>query len=153
MVKLFRSCLRLSLAAALGLGLAGCSEPDRQVTRSTADNAFALSLRAEENWVFPGDSRPVQVTVERLAGPPAEDLVDVVEFVSNNGSISPSSLPVYFAGADTLGQGGDVLYIDWVTFKASSSVSSRRQGEIRAIFRDALATLKIRIAVSPESLL
>ena len=130
-----------------------CSEPDKQVSRSTADGSFSLVLEGERNWVHPGQSLPIRVTVESLAGPLQEGVFEEVEFVVNNGSVNPTKLTVVMAGiADSLASGPETEYSDWITFKASSSLSSERQGEIHAIFVDALATLKIRIVPTPESL-
>jgi len=135
--------VKLYLVAALALGLWGCSEPDKRVTASTGD--FEVSLEAKKNWVRPGDELPIQVRVKSRTGPVQEDVDEVIEFVVNNGTVSPSSLSVHLAGPDS-------LFTGWITFTASSRVTPPDQAEIHAIFRDALATLKIRIVVSASDL-
>jgi hypothetical protein len=132
--------VRLYALLLLGVLLLGCAEPDRRVTAATADGGFALSLAASRNWMRPGDSLPVQVRVERLSGP-AEEREDTVEFVCNRGVGSPAALTVSLAGADSPG----VIFTGWVTFTAASEITSSDQGEVHALFRDAVATLKIRI--------
>ena len=146
------SVATLVLLAVVGLS-PGCSEPDKQVSRSTADGDFEVVLAGEKNWIRPGESLPILVTVTSLAGPLQERLFEEVTFVVNNGSITPRSLTVVMAGtADSLAGPPETEYSEWGTFTASGNVSSERQGEIHAMFMDALATLKIRIVPTPESL-
>ena len=143
---------RICFTAVLLFGLLGCSEPDEKVTAAEDKRAFALSLEAEENWMRPGNKLPIRVRVESLTGPVQEELVEEVEFIANNGTVSPPSLIVVLAGPDSLGQGAESLYTGWVTFTSSSRATSVDQGEIHAIFRDALATLKIRIVPPVDDL-
>lgn len=142
--------MRWLLAALL---LAGCAEPDKQVTRSTADKRFALSLETEKNWLHPGEVLPVRVRVESLAGPLEHSLVDTLKFLVNSGALTPVQLVVAFAGtADSAAVGVAGVYENWVVFQASSRATPQNQGEIQALFRDAQATLKIRITPPAESL-
>ena len=140
------------LGAAALLLMGGCSEPDDHVSRSTGDGAFELLLHAEKNWVRPGDDLPIRVTVRSLGGPLQESLVDEVSFIVNNGSVTPRSLVVSLTGAADNPTEPDTEHSEWITFTASSSLSSEEQGEITAIFQDALVTLKIRIVPDPQSL-
>lgn len=133
--------------------LAGCAEPDKQVTRSTADHRFALSLQAEKNWLHPGEVLPVRVRVESLGGPLEHSLVDTLKFLVNNGALAPQQLVVAFAGtADSAATGVAEVYENWLIFQASPRATPQNQGEIEALFRDAQTTLKIRITPLAESL-
>lgn len=133
--------------------LAGCAEPDKQVTRSTSDQRFALSLETEKNWLHPGEVLPVRVRVESLAGPLEHSLVDTLKFLVNNGLLAPQQLVVAFAGtADSAAVGVVSVYENWLIFQASPRATPQNQGEINALFRDAQATLKIRITPLAESL-
>ena len=133
--------------------LTGCAEPGKQVTRPTADQRFSLSLRAEKNWLHPGELLPVRVRVESLAGPLEHSLVDTLKFVANSGVLIPQQLVVAFAGtADSAAAGVGSVYENWVFFQASPRATPQNQGEIEALFRDAQATLKIRITAPAESL-
>ena len=133
--------------------LAGCAEPDKQVTRSTADNRFSLSLQADKNWLHPGEVLPVRVRVESLAGPLEHSLVDTLKFLANSGALAPAQLVVAFAGtADSGAVGVASVYESWVIFQASPRATPQNQGEIEALFRDAQTTLKIRITSPAESL-
>lgn len=137
----------------VGLTLAGfgCSEePDRVVYGATEDGAFTLRIEAKTDWVRPGGSLPIRVQVESLSGPVEEELVEEIAFVANNGSISPSRLTVIVAGPDSLGQGAERRFVEWVTFTAGSRSGAGVQGEVHALFRDVSATLKIRIAPAFE---
>ena len=147
-VKASKASLILSLTMAFG----DCSEPDNRVSRSTADGQFELVLQTERNWVMPDGSLPVRVVVRRLAETLEDGLVGEVAFVVNNGSVSPSRLTATIPGGGTEGDEQETEYSEWVTFKADRDLSAEQQGEINAIFRDALATLKIRIVPDPESL-
>jgi hypothetical protein len=148
--------MRWLLIAAL---LAGCAEPGKQVTRSTADGRFALSLEAEKNWLHPGEVLPVRVRVQSLTGPLEHSLVDTLKFLLNNGFLvnngvlTPAQLIVAFAGtADSGAVGVASAYENWVVFQASPRATPQNQGEIEALFQDAQATLKIRITPPAESL-
>ncbi|MBM3278526.1 MAG: hypothetical protein FJY95_10665 [Candidatus Handelsmanbacteria bacterium] len=144
------NALRWLLAALL---LAGCAEPDQQVTRFTADNRFALSLQTEKNWLHPGEMLPVRVRVESLAGPLEHGLVDTLKFLVNNGALAPVQLVVAFAGtADSAAFGVSSIYENWVIFQASPRATPQNQGEIIALFQHAQTTLKIRITPPAESL-
>ena len=134
------------------LALAGCSDPDKQVSRSTEDREFAVSLKAEKNWVYPGHSLPVQVRLESLGGPVQEDLDDKIVLIANSGTATPASLNVNLAGPDSVGNEAEQVFTGWVTFRASNQVTPENQGEIHALFQDAQATLKIRIVAPPGSL-
>ncbi len=89
-----------ALVAILALGLSSCFEPDKRITRSTGDGAFALTLEAERNWVRPEQSLPLLVRLERLPGAADEEVNESIEFAVNNGAISPLRLSVFLAGAD-----------------------------------------------------
>lgn len=133
--------------------LAGCAEPEKQVTRSTSDNRFSVSLRAEKNWLHPGETLPIRVRVESLAGPLQHSLVDTLKFSVNNGVLAPGQLVVAFAGtADSAAAGVASAYENWVIFVASARATPQLQGEINALFQDAQAILKIRFVPAPESL-
>ena len=139
------------LIAGLALGGFGCSEePDRVVRSTTEDGIFELKVEADKDWVRPGESLPIRVQVESLSGPVEEELVEEIAFVASNGSITPSRLTVIMAGPDSLGQGAERRFVEWVTFTASSRSGANVQGEVRALFRDVSATLKIRIAPAFE---
>jgi hypothetical protein len=157
------SAVKMCFVVCVMLALAGCSEPDKQITRSTGDGEFAVILKAEQNWVYADHSLPIQVRVESLAGPVQEDVNLAIEFVANNGRITPSSLFVTLSGPDAEGNGAEQVFTDWITFEADSPLTTdsrgvtsgigvEHQGEVHALFRDALTTLKIRIAAPPESL-
>jgi hypothetical protein len=127
--------------------LLGCAEePERIVGTTTEDGRFELTLEAVRDWVRPGDSLPVQVRLESLRGPLAEALETEIEFVVNNGNVSPSSLTIQFAGADDeVPVGVERVFETWVTFVADSRAGADVQGEIHALFMNVRTTLKIRI--------
>ena len=127
--------------------LLGCAEePERIVGTTTEDGRFELTLEAVRDWVRPGDSLPVQVRLENLRGPLAEALETEIEFVVNNGNVSPSSLTIQFAGADDeVPVGVERVFETWVTFVADSRAGADVQGEIHALFMNVRTTLKIRI--------
>ena len=137
--------VEVTLSLALAMAFGGCSEPDNQVSRSTADGEFELVLHAERNWVVSEGKLPVRVVVRSLAGPLEDGLVDQVTFVVNNGDVSPRTVTAIISEAE-----GE--YLEWVIFTAARNLSTEQQGEINAIFRDALATLKIRIVPGPDTL-
>ena len=131
---------RATLLFAAGLvWLMGCSEPAKEVVGTSTDGQFELVLRADPNWVRPDASLPVEVQVVRLVSDATVGFGDRIEFVVNNGSVSPTSLNVSFDAAS----GGD-RFTARVTFRASRA-TEEAQGEIHAYFRGALATLKVRI--------
>ena len=133
--------------------LLGCAEPDEWVVAATADGRFSLTLQAEKNWVRPGESLPIKVTIESRNGPLAQGLVDTLRLVANNGAVYPSRLAVGLAGAaDSLWAAPRTPYVNWAYFTASVRPAEGTQGEVYASFLDALATLKIRIVPSPDSL-
>ena len=157
------NAIRHALVAIVALGLSSCSEPDKRITHSTGDGAFALTLEAERNWVRPDASLPVLVRLERLPGAADEEVNENIEFAVNNGAISPSRLSVFLAGANEEGLGAERSFAAWVTFTADQAqaedsrgnvtgISADDQGEIHALFRDVQATFKIRIAAPPASL-
>jgi hypothetical protein len=127
--------------------LLGCAEePERIVGTTTEDGRFELTLEAVRDWVRPGDSLPVQVRLESLRGPLAEALETEIEFVVNNGNVSPYSLTIQFAGADDeVPVGVERVFETWVTFVADSRAGADVQGEIHALFMNVRTTLKIRI--------
>ena len=137
--------IKVTLSLALAMAFGGCSEPDNQVSRSTADGEFELVLTAERNWIVSEGKLPVRVVVRSLAGPLEDGLVDQVTFVVNNGDVSPRTVTAIISEAE-----GE--YLEWVIFTAARNLSYDQQGEINAIFRDALATLKIRIVPGSDSL-
>ena len=147
-VKAVEVTLTLILAMAFG----GCSEPDNQVSRSTADGEFELVLHAERNWVVSEGKLPVRVVVRSLAGPLEDGLVDQVTFVVNNGDVSPRSVTAIIPEGGAGGGEAEGEYLEWVIFTAARNLSTEQQGEINAIFRDALATLKIRIVPGSDTL-
>ena len=122
-----------------------CSEPDKIVSSSTEDGRFRLSLEAEENWVRPSGELPVVLRIERIGGPPSEDFFGEVELLTNGGGISPSSVSVEMAAPDSLGVGGEDSFMTWLVFTASSRASTVGRADIRALFGDALATLRVRV--------
>ncbi|MBT3346061.1 MAG: hypothetical protein HN712_24240 [Gemmatimonadetes bacterium] len=135
--------------AALVLGmllLSGCSEPDTSVTRSTSDEQFELRLEARKNHLKSEESLPVWVEVERLAGRPASSFRGTVDFVTNQGSVSPNRLDFTLIGQDdSVSVGPTTIYGEWVTFTLSRSPADGRQAELHALFNDLDAILKIRI--------
>jgi hypothetical protein len=144
------NAMRLLLACLL---LAGCAEPGKEVTRATEDQRFSLSLETEKNWLHPGEVLAVRVRVESLRGPLEHSLVDTLKFLANNGLLAPQQLVVAFAGtADSAAVGVASVYENWLIFQASTRATPQNQGEIEALFRDAQATLKVRITPPAESL-
>jgi hypothetical protein len=142
----------ISFITSLTLLISACSEPGRRVTASTSDGRFALLLEAERSWIRPGDGLPIRVQVESLAGPVQEDVVDEVEFVVNNGTVSPSFMEVFLAGPDSQGNGAESRFTGWIVFTSSIYAGVGTQGEVHALFQDISATLKIRFAPAPEEL-
>lgn len=154
----------LVLIVALCLGCA--EEPDRIIGSTTEDGHFEITLEASREWVRPGDSLPIKVRIEQLVEALDEDLSTEVEFVVNNGSVSPSSLDVIFfapyvvevgdgeAGDgeadDVSREGGARVFEQWVTFEADSRADASVQGEVHALFLDIRSTLKIRITPPAE---
>ena len=108
-------------------------------------------MEAEKNWVYEEHLLPIKVVVTSLAGPVSESLSDEVQLVANNGTVSDSRLTVSMNGPDEDGEGAESVYEKWVTFKAAKGLGSEFQGEIHALFRDVMTTLKIRIADPPPS--
>ncbi len=155
----------LILAVALCWGCA--EEPDRIVGTTTEDGRFAIELESTRDWVRPGDSLPIKVRVKQLVESLDEDLSTEIEFIVNNGSVSPSSLDVEFlapytesvdedeaidADAEDTAEpvvieqkSGERIFEQWVIFEADSRADASVQGEIHALFLDIRSTLKIRI--------
>ena len=144
--------VEVTLTLALAMAFGGCSEPDNPVSRSTADGEFELVLHAERNWVVSEGKLPVMVVVRSLAGPLEDGLVDEVTFVVNNGDVSPRSVIAIIPEGGADGDEAEDEYLEWVIFTAARNLSTEQQGEINAIFRDALATLKIRIVPGFDTL-
>ncbi len=144
--------VKVTLSLALAMAFGGCSEPDNQVSRSTADGEFELVLTAERNWIVSEGKLPVRVVVRSLAGPLEDGLVDQVTFVVNNGDVSPRSVTAIIPEGGADGDEAEGEYLEWVIFTAARNLSTEQQGEINAVFRDALATLKIRIVPGPDTL-
>ena len=141
----------LWIASLVGLAAAsGCSEPDRRVSSFTDDGAFEIRLEAERNWVFPDEELPLKVIVASVSGPVTEASSERVELIASFGSVSPSSVTATLNGPDEEGAGADSVYVEWVVFKADrTGLDSSSQGEVIALFRDAMTRLKIRIADPP----
>ena len=139
------------IASLAGLVAAsGCAEPDKRVSAFTGDGAFEIRLDTERNWVFPDQELPVRVTVASVSGPVTEASSMRVELIANFGAVSPSSVTATLNGPDEEGAGADSVYVEWVVFKADrSGVDSSSQGEVIALFGDAMTRLKIRIADPP----
>lgn len=133
--------------------LAACAEPDRQVTRVSDDGLFSLRLETDENRVRPGAELPVLVTLEYLGPPLDEERVETVDLVANNGTLSERSLLAIFSPAPSGEAFDPAPYRQWVSFAASSRVTTAEQGEVRALLRDIQAVLKIRIDPDPQELL
>jgi hypothetical protein len=127
--------------------LTGCSEPDRRVTASVGEGELTLTLEAIQDWVAPGGSVPIRVELTSPKGPVTQAERGTVEFVANNGSVSPERLAVALAGPDSLGAGAEERFTAWITFTAWPNLTAADQGEVHALFRDTAVTLKIRIAV------
>ena len=141
----------LRIACLVGLTAAsGCSDPDKQVSSFTDDGAFEIRLEAERNWVFPDQELPVKVIVASVSGPVTEGATEQVELIASFGAVSPSQVTATLNGPDEEGAGADSVYVEWVVFKADrSGLDSSDQGEVIALFRDAMTRLKIRIADPP----
>ena len=146
-----RRILGLLCACVFG-GLAACSEPEENITGSPADGLFALRMEAEKNWVHAEDVLPIRVTLESQTGAFLTERTERVEFLVNNGSVSPSSLTFTFeVQADPLGRDtGDTSRSDWITFTADHSVTASKQGEVIALFEDLQVTYKIRFVEEAE---
>ncbi len=134
-------------ALALGLFLLlGCAEPNSSVTRSTSDAQFEIRLEARKQHLKSSEALPVWVEIERLAGQPTTSLRDTIDFVTNQGSVSPTRLVFTLIGLDdSVSVGSTTTYGDWVTFTLGSRPDESRQAELHALFRDLDAILKIRI--------
>lgn len=140
------------LLALAALGALACSEPDRRVTAPTGDGRFALSLEAGRGHVRPGDEVPVHVVVASLRGPVTEEVLAPIDLVVNNGTCSPTSVVATIDGPDSLGHGAGERFETWIIFRAAASVTPDDQGEIMALFEDAVASLRIRIVMPADDL-
>ncbi len=126
--------------------VSGCAEPNASVTRSTQDELFEVRLKAAKNHLKPSEVLPILVTVESVGGQLATTIRDTIDFIANEGSVSPSRLVVTFVGIDdSLTTGVIDTYSDWITFTLDSRAESDRQGEVHALFRSLNTTLKIRV--------
>ena len=136
----------LGLLCVLWLGgLVACSEPEENITGSTADGLFAVRMKAEKNWVRAGHDLPIRVTLESLTGTFPESRQEHIVFRANNGELSASSLSFNFAAPDdSLGITGDTSQSGWIIFTADGYASSKLQGEIIALFDDLQFTYKVR---------
>lgn len=132
-------------------GLGACSEPEDRVTGSTADDQFVLLLEAEKNWVRADHVLPILVTLTSSTGPFEEERRERVEFLANNGSVSPSSIDFTFAVEDTLYDiTADTTLSEWITFTADRTATSSQQGEVIALLEDLQVTFKIRFVDTPD---
>lgn len=132
----------------LVVSVSGCSEPVKEVTGSTSDKRFELTLRADLNWVRFNSTLLVQLSVRRL-DPTAElNFTDRVSFVANNGSIVPNSVTPSFepAPGDTVDQ---EVFQTWLEYRAPGlsygGPVGEKEGQIHAVFRDVRASLNLRI--------
>jgi len=132
----------VSLAILVMGAVASCSEPDDTVMGSTQDGAYSLTLSADPNWVRPDASLPIRVELVQHDPLAVLGFSDQISFTAANGSLSPFSLPVTLTPdpADST----RALFAAFVTFR-TGRMTAEGQGEIHALFRDAKATLKIRI--------
>jgi hypothetical protein len=132
----------VSLAILVMCVVAACSEPDGTVMGSTQDGDFSLTLSADPNWVRPEALLPVRVTLVQHDTSSVLGYSDQIAFTASGGSLSPFSLPVTLSPDPADSARG--LFTAFVTFRASR-MTVEGQGEIHALFRDARATLRIRI--------
>ena len=150
MNKNLRMC-GLLLCVLMPNAFGACSEPEENITGSTGDSLFALRMEAEKNWVRDDDDLPIRVTLQSLTGAFLEERTERIEFLVNNGSVSPSSLTVTFeARDDSLAIAGDTSQSEWITFSADRAFSSSIQGEVIALFEDLQVTYKIRFVDEAE---
>ena len=111
------------------------------------------------------------MVVESRTGPVAKTITDQLELIANNGLFRElgsgdeeglSELTVTLNGPDEDGLNADSVFVAWVVFEAVKEVdedlskpnrnlSSDSQAEIIALFRDAMARLKIRIVDPPPT--
>jgi hypothetical protein len=132
----------LCFVAAALLFLGACSEPDDTVMGSTSDGGYELTLSADPNWVRPDASLPLKVTLLQHDRSAPINFSDQITFTANNGNLSPTSLSVTFTVDPADSTRG--LYTKFVTFRAGR-MTEDGEGEIHGFFRDAKATLKVRI--------
>lgn len=130
------------MLAFLLLGWTACSEPGKRVTQSTGDGAFELTLKASKGWVRPDEVLAIRVTLVSLNGPLEEGLDEEIEFLVNNGFLDDDEL-------DATLPPGETTFSAWISFEADR-VTTESQGEVHALFRDVLATLKLRIVAAPD---
>ena len=144
-----RAATMLVLLALLG----ACAEPDRRIARYSDDGLFELSLEADENRVRPGGELPVLVRFEYLGPPLAEERVEEIELVANNGSLSETRLLAIFSAAPSGTDERPDPFRQWIVFSASTRLLPVEQGEVRALWNEVQAVLKIRVADDPVDLL
>ena len=86
-----------------------------------------------------------------MNGPLEDGLDEEIEFLVNNGSLDDDSLDAVLEAPDDQ-HPGDTTFRTWIVFEADPETSdvTESQGEIHALFRDVLATLKIRLVASPD---
>ena len=132
----------LLLAVCVSFALAACSEPADRVMGSTSDGSYELTLSAEPNWVRPEASLLVRVTLLRRGRSQPIGFSDQIALSGNKGTVSPSSLSVSFTPVPA--DSSLARFSKIVTFRAGRA-TEEGQGEIVALFRDAQATLKVRI--------
>ncbi len=93
-------CFTTCVLPFLLLGLTACSEPGRQVTRSTENGAFALTLKAKRGWVRVNEVLPIEVKLVSLNGPLDDGLDEEIEFLVNNGSLDEDELDAVLEAPD-----------------------------------------------------
>lgn len=129
-----------------------CSESDENITRSTADGQFSLTMEAKQNWVRYGDSLPVFVRLTSLNGELSDTQEFDIEFLPTNGSVSPSNLSFTFTGtSDSTATVFETEQSAWIEFESeSASRASSTQAEIHALFQNLQTTFKIRLVGGTE---
>ena len=155
--------LALVMLTPVILTLSACENPNKLVSQTTADGRFALTLRKERDWVRPGESLPVWVAIESLDGPLPEELVLTVDLIANNGEVDPAVLLAVFPGPGDAPDAKRARFGAWVVFKAATFTAATRdardpvpiakqeQGEIHALFLDALTLLRFSIVPTEAS--
>ena len=94
---------------------------------------------------------PIEVKLVSVNGPLEDGLDEEIEFLVNNGSLDEDEVDAVLKAPDDP-YPGDTIFRAWISFEADpeTAKATESQGEIHALFRDVLATLKIRIVASPD---